>query len=105
MVKNTKQNTEKDSDLVKSMREFVDFLKGKEDKCDVSVVFNDEIINIKKIREGLSMNRKEFAKTFGFTVRSLENWESGARRPNNHTLAYFKLIMTNPLLIRKMLVD
>lgn len=79
-------------------------VKTKKDKPkNTSYKSDNEELDIRKIRQNLNMTREEFAKTFSFTVRSIQNWERGFRKPNPHTLAYLKLITQNPLKIKEML--
>jgi len=63
----------------------------------------NEIIDIRGIRRQLGMAREEFAKTFHFSTRSIENWEEGCRKPNNHTVAYLKLINFNSTYVQDVL--
>ena len=39
---------------------------------------------IKQIRDGLAMNRREFSEHFGIPVRTIEDWESGRRKPPSY---------------------
>ena len=54
-------------------------------------------IDVRSIREQLGMNRDEFAKAFHFSKYSVRNWEIGKRTPNGATLAFLKVIQTDPL--------
>lgn len=54
-------------------------------------------IDVRSIREQLSMNRDEFAKAFHFSKYSVRNWEIGKRTPNGATLAFLKVIQADPL--------
>ena len=60
-------------------------------------------IDVRAIREKLEMDRATFAEHFGFSIRTLEKWEQGARQPESPTRAYLKVIAFNPQMVEQAL--
>ena len=53
-------------------------------------------INIKRIRSRTKLSQSEFAKRFGFNVRTLQDWECGRSRPDVAARAYLVVIAKDP---------
>jgi putative transcriptional regulator len=63
--------------MIESARQALAFVEGREDHgCVVHVP--DEI-DVKAIREKISLSQGEFARLFGLSKRTLEHWEHGRR--------------------------
>lgn len=39
---------------------------------------------IRKIRDDIGMNRREFSEHFGIPIRTIEEWEAGRRKPSDY---------------------
>ena len=39
---------------------------------------------VKQLRDTMGMNRREFSEHFGIPVRTIEEWESGRRKPPSY---------------------
>jgi putative transcriptional regulator len=55
-----------------------------------------QTIDVKAVRTGLRMSQSQFAKTFGFNPRVVQEWEQGRRRPETAARAYLLVIQRNP---------
>jgi putative transcriptional regulator len=55
-----------------------------------------EKIDVKAVRTSLSMSQSQFAKTFGFNPRVVQDWEQGRRQPETAARAYLLVIQRNP---------
>jgi putative transcriptional regulator len=53
-------------------------------------------IDVRALRERLQMSRPVFAARFGFSVRTLQKWETGERQPEGPARAYLTVIDRNP---------
>jgi putative transcriptional regulator len=62
--------------LIKKAQQALDFAKGTANLAEYRVHIPEEIDG-KKIRESLGMSQAEFADYFGFSVRTLQEWEQG----------------------------
>ena len=95
------------SDLGESMLrgalEALAFAKGKADAKDCAVHIPDEI-NVKRIRDNLHMTQKEFANHFGFSLRTVQEWEQGRVVPSGGTRAFLVVIDREPEAVKRALV-
>jgi len=67
--------------MIGSARQALAFAEGKEDHgCEVHVPDN---IDVKAIREKISLSQGDFAKLFGLSKRTLEHWAPSAPRPRS----------------------
>ena len=74
--------------MIESAKQALAFATGKEDHgCEVHVPDN---IDVKAIRERISLSQGEFAKLFGLSKRTLEHWEHGRRVPSGPARAFLK---------------
>ena len=48
------------------------------------------------IRKALSVSRSEFAMMIGVSVRTLQNWEQGRRKPEGPAKALLRVASKNP---------
>ena|SRR5436309_15593332 len=54
------------------------------------------LIDIKALRESLGLSQAEFARAYGISPRSLQDWEQGRRRPESAVRAYMAVIRNSP---------
>ena len=88
--------------MIESARQAVAFAKGeKNHACEVHVP-ND--IDVKAIREKISLSQAEFAKLFGLSKRTLEHWEHGRRIPSGPARAFLTVIAREPDAVRRALL-
>ena len=87
--------------MIESARQALAFAKGKGDHgCEVHV---PDDIDVKAIRERISLSQGEFAKLFGLSKRTLEHWEHGRRVPSGAARAF--LLTENTTAIAGRLAD
>ena len=53
-------------------------------------------IDVKAVRNRLSLSQEEFASHFGFTVNQIKDWEQGRSRPLGGVRAYLMIIDCDP---------
>jgi putative transcriptional regulator len=53
-------------------------------------------VDVKAIREKVRMSQNEFARQYGFSKRSLEQWEQGRRTPTGASRAFLVVIASEP---------
>ena len=51
---------------------------------------------IKTVREKLNVSQNEFALMIGVSVRTLQNWEQGRRKPEGPAKALLRIASKNP---------
>jgi len=64
--------------VIRGLKEAIAHQKGEKTKLVVHVPAR---VDVKAIRARLGLSQAEFAKRFGFTLDSLQNWESERREP------------------------
>lgn len=89
--------------LLKGAAEALDYAKGNKKGARTHKVKVPATIDVQRIRKHLHMSRTEFSNEFGFSVRTLEKWERGERRPEGPTRAYLTVIAKNPNTVKKAL--
>ena len=60
-------------------------------------------VDVKAIRQKLGMSQAAFARSFGFTLDAVQNWEQGRRRPEGAARAFLKVIEREPDAVRRAL--
>jgi len=51
---------------------------------------------IKNVREELNVSQSEFALMMGVSIRTLQNWEQGRRKPDGPAKALLRIASKNP---------
>jgi len=88
--------------MIESARQALAFAKGEESHgCEVHV---PDDIDVKAIREKISLSQGEFAKLFGLSKRTLEHWEHGRRVPSGPARAFLTVIAREPDAVRRALL-
>lgn len=59
---------------------------------------------VKQIRRALGMSQVEFAAHFGFSVRTLQEWEQGRSAPRGVARNFLILLQREPDLVRQVLL-
>ncbi len=57
-------------------------------------------IDVKAIRKSVKMSQAEFARAYGISKRSLQEWEQGVRQPDSTARAYLTVIAREPVVVR-----
>lgn len=88
--------------MIESARQALAFAKGKENHgCEVHV---PDDVDVKAIREKISLSQAEFAKLFGLSKRTLETlgaWPANPQRPHS---AFLTVISREPDVVRRALL-
>ena len=58
---------------------------------------------VRNVREGLGLSQAEFARQFGLSPRSLQEWEQARRLPDAAVLTYLRVIERNPKAVQSAL--
>lgn len=62
-----------------------------------------EEIDVRAIRRGARMSQAEFARCFGVSVRTMQDWEQGRRVPSGPARAFLAVIAREPEAVRRAL--
>jgi len=60
-------------------------------------------VDVYAIRKATGMTQAEFATTYEFSIRTLQEWERGAKRPSGPARTLLRAIKANPEALRKAL--
>lgn len=55
---------------------------------------------VREVRETIGLSQSEFARQFGLSLRSLQEWEQARRLPDAAVLTYLRVIERNPKAVR-----
>jgi putative transcriptional regulator len=88
--------------MIASAKEALAFAKGRQNHGCAVHVPND--IDVKAIREKISLSQGEFAKLYGLSKRTLEHWEHGRRVPSGPARAFLTVIAREPDAVRRALL-
>ena len=79
--------------LVASVKEAGEIKAGRKEP---SRKFEIKPPEIKTVREKLNVSQNEFALMIGVSVRTLQNWEQGRRKPEGPAKALLRIASKNP---------
>lgn len=79
--------------LCQSIKEAGEIKKGLREP---SRTFTHSDPNPKQIRERLDLSQSRFAAIIGVSVRTLQNWEQGHRKPEGPAKALLRVVDRNP---------
>lgn len=82
--------------IINGLQEAVAHAKGDGNVARLRVVRVPEQVDVKAIRQQLKMSQHEFARRYGFSLDSLQNWEQGRRFPDGAARVLLKVIEHNP---------
>lgn len=88
--------------MIESARQALAFAKGSPDHGCLVHVPDD--VDVKAIREKISLSQSEFAELFGLSKRTLEHWEHGRRVPSGPARAFLTVIAREPDAVRRALL-
>jgi len=95
------KTTELGQSMLQGMREALAFARGEENHgCIVHV---PEEIDVKAIRRQTQMSQSEFSRSYGFSKRSLEQWEQGRRVPTGAARVFLTVIARDPEAVQRAL--
>jgi putative transcriptional regulator len=80
-------------DLLESVREGGKILRGRK-KPSRSFKFSEP--DVAKVREQYDLSQPEFAALLGISVRTLQNWEQGRRKPQGPARILLRVAAKHP---------
>jgi len=87
-------------ELMGSIKEAGRIRKG---RARPSRVFKFEPVDVKRIREQVSVSQAQFGLMIGVSERTVQNWEQGRRKPRGPARALLKVFSENPKAVVKAL--
>lgn len=87
--------------IIKGLHEALEDAQGKIHLKTRTVIIED--IDVSQIRRKFELTQLEFSKTFGFSLRTLQQWEQKRRSPHGAALVLLKVINYAPEIVYKAL--
>ncbi|MFC1320444.1 MAG: helix-turn-helix domain-containing protein [gamma proteobacterium symbiont of Ctena orbiculata] len=87
-------------EFLESVQEMDEIVGGKK-KASRSFDYPDP--EVKAIRESMGYSQARFARTFGVSKRTVENWEQGRRRPTGAARTLLRFVEADPVYARRIL--
>ena len=94
--------TKAGSRILKSARQALAYAKGETD-VTVYCVHVPDTLDVQAIRYKVHMSQEEFARHFGVSKRTVQDWEQGRRRPSGPARAFLIVIDREPEAVRRAL--
>ena len=88
--------------IIRSARQALAFVEGRADASQFRVHLPDDI-NVRDIRKKIGMTQDEFARHFGVSKRTVQDWEQGRRVPTGAARAFLTVIRKEPDAVRRAL--
>lgn len=88
------------ADLIEAMTEAVAHAKGRRRGLKEHRFAPEDV---RLVRAKMDMTQAEFAATFHLTLRTLQKWESGERRPTGPAATLLQVIRAEPRAVRRAL--
>lgn len=92
------------NELKESIQEAGEHLRGEKDLPEETIRFVGEP-DPRKIRDKMELTQKEFAELLDVSVRTLQNWEQGRRRPRGPARTLLKVADQEPDALRRVAPD
>jgi putative transcriptional regulator len=89
--------------IVAGLSEAISYAKGAPAQARTTRYQVPDNIDVKKLREGLSMSQPEFALRFGFNLGTLRQWEQGRRYPDGAARVLLTVISHSPEAVKEAL--
>jgi len=87
--------------IIKALKEVLEDVQGKKHLKERSLTLED--VDVYQIRKKYKLTQLEFSQTFGFSLRTLQQWEQRRRRPHGAALVLLKVIDYAPSVVQEAL--
>ncbi len=92
-----------DQEIAAQIAEDVDTAPDMSRVKDLRPVYNPPLPDVKAIRGKLGLSQAAFARRFGFSVRTVQQWEQGRTTPDRSTRILLRIIETAPKVVEQAL--
>lgn len=90
----TRKRSRVASDMIAGLKEAAAFLRG-ETTLPTRIVRISRPVDVRAIREETGLSQAEFSRRYGFSARTLQEWEQGRAQPDSAVRAYLTVIERN----------
>ncbi len=81
--------------IMQGIEEARAYLEGTADKRRYRVHVPEKV-DVRKIRRRLGLSQETFARTYGFALSAVRDWEQGRRRPERSARILLKIVENEP---------
>jgi len=92
------------SKIINGLSEAIDHAKGFSRSATEHRVAVHRV-DVRAIRESLRLSQEEFALRFGFSLGTLRGWEQGRRQPDGPSRILLRVIMKDPEVVERAVVN
>jgi len=100
-MKKVKATSKAGQSILQGAREALAYARG--EKVRGLIAHVPEEIDVKAIRKATHMSQDQFSRIYGFSKRSLEQWEQGRRVPAGASRAFLTVIAREPKAVQRAL--
>jgi putative transcriptional regulator len=100
-MKKAKKTTKAGQSILQGAREALAYARAEKLRGYVAHVPKE--IDVKAIRKAAHMSQDQFSRHYGFSKRSLEQWEQGRRVPAGASRAFLTVIAREPKAVQRAL--
>jgi putative transcriptional regulator len=90
--------------IIAGLQEGIAHMRG-EIKLRTRIIEVLDPIDVRAIREKTGMSQADFATRYGFSSRTLQEWEQGRARPDSAVRAYLTVIDREPDAVQRALAS
>jgi putative transcriptional regulator len=88
--------------IIEGLKQAVAHHRGEIELRTTSFAIPDPV-DVRAVREGLGLSQSQFAARYGFSPRTLQQWEQGRSKPDGVARAYLTVIERNPRAVERAL--
>jgi putative transcriptional regulator len=93
-----------DKDIAKWIADDPDTAPELTPEAKPRVLYNPALPNVRRLRERLGMTQAEFAKRFGLSRRTVEQWEQGRTVPDRPARILLAVIERDPRVVERAVI-
>ncbi len=93
-----------DKDIKRWIAEDPDTAQELSSEVSPRTVYTPPLPDVRRIREELGLTQAEFAKRFGLSQRTVEQWEQGRAVPDRPARILLAVIERDPLVVQRVVV-
>ena len=88
--------------ILKSARQALAYAEGQAEPSDYRIHVPEDL-DVKAIRRKIGMSQEEFARHFGVSKRTVQDWEQRRRSPSGPSRAFLVVVDREPEAVRRAL--
>jgi len=95
------RKTEAGQSIIRGLNQAIAWARG--DETAARVIYVPSAVDVKAIRTKLGLSQGDFADRYGFSRRTIQEWEQGRALPDSAVRAYLTVIEHDPRAVERAL--